>query len=193
MVDQCSSEKAEGGHLKSRSRRKAESVGENLHQIWGGIEKLTESSEEGGTRISRRTGGTQAASSSASALQVQDELAIPIEGIVFCSSSDSSAKKSEPGPNCQPQGEQSQARKIGRLPEWSKGAMQHEAGTCKPCSWHWKDRGCINKADCKFCHMCDKGALKARRKEKMIRTRAAREEEAIAEASVSRDAPALRL
>mmetsp|Transcript_67503 Transcript_67503/g.156698 ORF Transcript_67503/g.156698 Transcript_67503/m.156698 type:complete len:185 (-) Transcript_67503:143-697(-) len=54
-----------------------------------------------------------------------------------------------------------------REPEYSVGADQHEAGQCKPCAWHWKPSGCSKGSSCTFCHMCQEGALKARRRERI--------------------------
>jgi hypothetical protein len=51
-----------------------------------------------------------------------------------------------------------------RRPEWSRGALLHRAGMCKPCGWFWKPQGCKSGQDCCHCHLCPSGTLKARRK-----------------------------
>jgi hypothetical protein len=55
---------------------------------------------------------------------------------------------------------------------FSSGAAGHFAGTCKPCAWNWKDAGCSKGAGCDFCHLCDEGAVKKRRRQKLARLRA---------------------
>lgn len=56
----------------------------------------------------------------------------------------------------------------GSAPEDPKTA--HLRGQCKPCSYFWyKEDGCRNKDDCAFCHICEKGESKKRKKER-IRT-----------------------
>merc|ERR1711907_595906 len=54
---------------------------------------------------------------------------------------------------------------------WSVGSAAHEAGTCKPCAFLWKDPkqpGCQNGRQCVFCHLCPPGEVKARKKQKMF-------------------------
>lgn len=47
----------------------------------------------------------------------------------------------------------------------TKGSLLHEFGACKPCLFvHTK--GCENGFDCSFCHLCQPGEKKRRRKEK---------------------------
>mmetsp|Transcript_6583 Transcript_6583/g.9040 ORF Transcript_6583/g.9040 Transcript_6583/m.9040 type:complete len:185 (-) Transcript_6583:13-567(-) len=62
----------------------------------------------------------------------------------------------------------SSATSQPRAPEWSEGAKLHEAGECRPCAWHWKESGCVNGANCDFCHLCDEAALALRRKERLM-------------------------
>lgn len=45
------------------------------------------------------------------------------------------------------------------------GSAGHRAGRCKPCAFVWKDSGCENGAECPFCHLCDVGEGKRRKKE----------------------------
>mmetsp|Transcript_43165 Transcript_43165/g.124791 ORF Transcript_43165/g.124791 Transcript_43165/m.124791 type:complete len:425 (+) Transcript_43165:65-1339(+) len=47
----------------------------------------------------------------------------------------------------------------------SVGSQLHSAGTCKPCAFLYT-KGCSNGKDCQFCHLCDAGEKKRRRKEK---------------------------
>lgn len=47
---------------------------------------------------------------------------------------------------------------------WSVGSEKHHSGECVPCAWNWKPRGCINGAQCEFCHMCEFRALRLRQK-----------------------------
>jgi hypothetical protein len=55
-----------------------------------------------------------------------------------------------------------------RQPEWSRGALFHSTGMCKPCGWYWKPQGCGSGKDCCHCHLCPKGTLKARRRTKFL-------------------------
>jgi len=52
------------------------------------------------------------------------------------------------------------------------GSTLHESGECRPCAWFYKTQGCLNGADCRHCHLCPEGEIKARKKSKvdMIRT-----------------------
>mmetsp|Transcript_123729 Transcript_123729/g.194080 ORF Transcript_123729/g.194080 Transcript_123729/m.194080 type:complete len:188 (+) Transcript_123729:77-640(+) len=54
---------------------------------------------------------------------------------------------------------------------FSLGAEGHSKGTCKPCAWNWKDGGCSKGANCDFCHLCEEGTVKKRRREKVARLR----------------------
>mmetsp|Transcript_109460 Transcript_109460/g.275324 ORF Transcript_109460/g.275324 Transcript_109460/m.275324 type:complete len:242 (-) Transcript_109460:221-946(-) len=62
-----------------------------------------------------------------------------------------------------------------RQPEMSVGSVLHGAGQCKPCAWFWRPQGCENGAECRHCHLCGAGAIKARRKAKAasLRTKGA--------------------
>jgi len=51
-----------------------------------------------------------------------------------------------------------------RKPEHSAGSKLHGAGKCKPCAWFWRPQGCDNGTECRHCHLCVAGELKARRK-----------------------------
>lgn len=50
----------------------------------------------------------------------------------------------------------------------------HERGECKPCSYFWyKADGCRHGDQCNFCHLCEKGESKKRKKEKIRALKAA--------------------
>eukprot|EP00929_Paragymnodinium_shiwhaense_P004297 TRINITY_DN105141_c0_g1_i1.p1 TRINITY_DN105141_c0_g1~~TRINITY_DN105141_c0_g1_i1.p1 ORF type:complete len:421 (+),score=73.49 TRINITY_DN105141_c0_g1_i1:75-1337(+) len=54
----------------------------------------------------------------------------------------------------------------------SLGSLGHAAGTCKPCAFFLReDTTCQNGRDCSFCHLCEAGEKKRRRKERRIRAR----------------------
>merc|ERR1719507_1504105 len=55
----------------------------------------------------------------------------------------------------------------------SLGSAGHGDGKCKPCAF-FHTAGCGNGVCCKFCHLCDSGEKKRRRKEKMELQRSAR-------------------
>lgn len=52
----------------------------------------------------------------------------------------------------------------------SAGSMGHHLGQCKPCAFTAK--GCITGKECRFCHLCDTGEHKRRKKEKLAARRA---------------------
>eukprot|EP00931_Biecheleriopsis_adriatica_P103228 TRINITY_DN78093_c0_g1_i1.p1 TRINITY_DN78093_c0_g1~~TRINITY_DN78093_c0_g1_i1.p1 ORF type:complete len:228 (-),score=23.88 TRINITY_DN78093_c0_g1_i1:39-722(-) len=56
----------------------------------------------------------------------------------------------------------------------SKGSELHGTGACKPCAWVWKSPGCVNGADCDYCHLCSQDELKLRKKVKLLAIREAR-------------------
>ena len=45
----------------------------------------------------------------------------------------------------------------------SEGSVKHPNG-CSPCFWFWKPQGCRNGSDCRLCHLCPEGEVKARKK-----------------------------
>eukprot|EP00928_Gymnodinium_smaydae_P082659 TRINITY_DN65978_c0_g1_i1.p1 TRINITY_DN65978_c0_g1~~TRINITY_DN65978_c0_g1_i1.p1 ORF type:complete len:242 (+),score=42.72 TRINITY_DN65978_c0_g1_i1:114-839(+) len=53
------------------------------------------------------------------------------------------------------------------LPVTSLGSTLHGTGQCSPCAWYWKPKSCLNGRECAFCHLCDDGELKARKKAKL--------------------------
>eukprot|EP00928_Gymnodinium_smaydae_P026841 TRINITY_DN20951_c0_g1_i2.p1 TRINITY_DN20951_c0_g1~~TRINITY_DN20951_c0_g1_i2.p1 ORF type:complete len:549 (+),score=98.29 TRINITY_DN20951_c0_g1_i2:123-1769(+) len=54
----------------------------------------------------------------------------------------------------------------------SVGAANHDEGRCRPCAHNWRVGGCAKGFGCSFCHMCEDGALKQRKREKRERIRA---------------------
>merc|ERR1711937_208138 len=46
------------------------------------------------------------------------------------------------------------------------GSMGHNVGKCKPCAFAYT-KGCADGWNCKFCHLCEPGEKKRRRKEKL--------------------------
>lgn len=58
----------------------------------------------------------------------------------------------------------------------SMGSLGHNLGLCKPCAFFLKD-GCRSGADCKFCHLCESGEKKRRKKERKAVCRAASAQE----------------
>eukprot|EP00928_Gymnodinium_smaydae_P076204 TRINITY_DN5918_c0_g1_i1.p1 TRINITY_DN5918_c0_g1~~TRINITY_DN5918_c0_g1_i1.p1 ORF type:complete len:436 (-),score=80.69 TRINITY_DN5918_c0_g1_i1:62-1369(-) len=50
----------------------------------------------------------------------------------------------------------------------SKGSLLHELGMCKPCAFVLKaGEGCKNGLECQFCHLCEPGEKKRRKKERL--------------------------
>jgi len=56
----------------------------------------------------------------------------------------------------------------------SVGSAGHAVGRCKPCAF-FHTSGCANDLTCKFCHLCEPGEKKRRRREKIESKRAARQ------------------
>jgi hypothetical protein len=48
----------------------------------------------------------------------------------------------------------------------SRGSALHEWGVCKPCAFVFQG-GCKNAKDCQFCHLCEPGERKRRKKERL--------------------------
>jgi len=55
------------------------------------------------------------------------------------------------------------------------GSAGHNAGRCKPCAFIHTDKGCLQGIECRFCHRCEPGEKKRRRREKWERVRQRRE------------------
>lgn len=59
-------------------------------------------------------------------------------------------------------------------PAWSAGAALHSTGDCKPCPWAFKPKGCSQGEMCDKCHLCDQGAYKQYRKNRLAGLKASR-------------------
>merc|ERR1712032_915739 len=55
----------------------------------------------------------------------------------------------------------------------SVGSASHQLGGCHPCAFLYT-KGCANGVQCTFCHLCEPGEKKRRRKEKLAMQRASR-------------------
>lgn len=56
----------------------------------------------------------------------------------------------------------------------SEGSALHDGlGSCKPCAWFWKPKGCSLGSACDHCHTCPEGEIKRRRKAKVTAMREA--------------------
>jgi len=51
------------------------------------------------------------------------------------------------------------------------GSRSHRQGNCHPCAFVFKG-GCANGIDCRFCHLCENGEKKRRKKEQKVLRRA---------------------
>jgi hypothetical protein len=77
---------------------------------------------------------------------------------------------------------------VGSVELPSRGSVLHRWGACRPCAFIYQD-GCKNALDCQFCHLCEPGEKKRRKKErqtfkretKTIQQAAAREWVALAQ------------
>lgn len=54
----------------------------------------------------------------------------------------------------------------------TRGSALHRWGTCKPCAFTYKE-GCKSGVECQFCHLCDPGERRRRKKERMVSKRQA--------------------
>lgn len=57
------------------------------------------------------------------------------------------------------------SRTIGSQVLPSRGSALHAWGACKPCAFVFQE-GCQNGIDCQFCHLCDPGERKRRKKQR---------------------------
>mmetsp|Transcript_29608 Transcript_29608/g.61131 ORF Transcript_29608/g.61131 Transcript_29608/m.61131 type:complete len:292 (-) Transcript_29608:210-1085(-) len=60
----------------------------------------------------------------------------------------------------------------------SRGSALHAWRACKPCAFVFQE-GCQNKEQCDFCHLCEPGERKRRKKERRLAKREAREDETV--------------
>merc|ERR1719387_865178 len=68
--------------------------------------------------------------------------------------------------------EASQSGVFGWAYTSPKMEEMHFRGECKPCAYFFKNDSCRWGPQCEFCHLCPKGELKARKKEKVRMLRA---------------------
>jgi len=54
---------------------------------------------------------------------------------------------------------------VGSLELPSRGSVLHRWGACRPCAFVFQG-GCQNALDCQFCHLCEPGEKKRRKKER---------------------------
>jgi len=47
--------------------------------------------------------------------------------------------------------------------------MAHSSGKCKPCAFLFKEEGCRTGVSCQYCHLCQPGEKKRRKKERKAR------------------------
>merc|ERR1711953_147366 len=59
----------------------------------------------------------------------------------------------------------------------SVGSLSHSAGSCKPCAWFWKPKGCVNGTECKHCHLCPQDELRRRKKAKVSQLKGEKSED----------------
>lgn len=77
-----------------------------------------------------------------------------------------------PPPQCGPCAHAEPALGSSELP--SKGSALHAYRACKPCAFFYQE-GCSNKEQCAFCHLCEPGERKRRKKERRMARREAQE------------------
>merc|ERR1712146_447094 len=50
----------------------------------------------------------------------------------------------------------------------TSGSQDHALGKCTPCAYFWyKKDGCRKGEECEFCHLCQKGEIKKRKKHRV--------------------------
>lgn len=78
-----------------------------------------------------------------------------------------------PPPALPPSYSESSVQKLSNgMP--SIGSVGHDIGKCKPCAFMYT-KGCENGLNCEFCHICEPGEKKKRRKDKIENRRAMRQ------------------
>jgi len=106
-------------------------------------------------------------------------------GLVGCGSSSGSGAGSANVPPSEATVAELTAAELDQMALPSKGSALHRWGSCKPCAFIFQD-GCKNGYDCQFCHLCQPGEKKRRKKERLAVRRERRE---TAEADGSEDHP----
>jgi len=77
-------------------------------------------------------------------------------------------------PACGPQMAHVSEPALGSSELPSKGSALHAYRACKPCAFFYQE-GCSNKEQCAFCHLCEPGERKRRKKERRMARREAQE------------------
>lgn len=74
---------------------------------------------------------------------------------------------------CSPDGEKDWLSSPGKMlqksfhTKWPNHEEAHNKGECKPCAYYvYKNDGCRWGNDCQYCHLCKRGEIKKRKKEK---------------------------
>lgn len=62
----------------------------------------------------------------------------------------------------------------GQSAKYSAGSDLHNLGQCSPCAWNWRPAGCVNGSHCSFCHMCEEGEIKQRRKNRLVKLKSSK-------------------
>jgi hypothetical protein len=89
-------------------------------------------------------------------------------------------------PQVQPQADAVEpAAPVEQQEQLNNGSRLHMTGECEPCAWFWRPTGCSHGMECRRCHLCPEGEVKARKKKKLALLRRNREEGATGEASIS--------
>mmetsp|Transcript_89087 Transcript_89087/g.276870 ORF Transcript_89087/g.276870 Transcript_89087/m.276870 type:complete len:373 (+) Transcript_89087:90-1208(+) len=138
-----------GGIGKGASLRGAEMKQYDLAVI--AAAKLVEAADCGAA------GGAGADSSSASSTSAGN---VPYSGQVSEASGSGAISLSQP-----PAATDASSRTVGPAELPSKGSALHPWGACKPCAFVF-EVGCTNGVNCQFCHLCEPGEKKRRKKER---------------------------
>jgi len=95
-------------------------------------------------------------------------LSISASGNSFFNDAEAAISEDRDYGSCAPLTQGSSSEAALEFPEGisSIGALGHYTKTCKPCAWNWKPGGCVHRTRCDFCHLCDRGEVKRRRKDR---------------------------
>jgi len=88
-------------------------------------------------------------------------------------------------PQVQPQADAAEPAEPAEPEQLNNGSRLHVTGECEPCAWFWRPTGCSHGLECRRCHLCPEGEVKARKKKKLALLRRSREEGAAGETSIS--------
>lgn len=81
-----------------------------------------------------------------------------------CKLLSAAAAEGDGGSSTEAEAEEEEPLVASSLELPTKGSALHRAGTCKPCAFVFKG-GCQSGVDCKFCHLCQPGEKKRRKKD----------------------------